>query len=217
LAPRTPHFAPCGLARRGSGDVAPGPRQNAAHDTRHRVLAISPWRSFAWRGLKVLAIGVGIAPLFALAQPHKLGISMAYAVPITFGCWFFIDAGRLLSARWALRRNPHAHPQWPGWPWMAGVLVVGTVLGYQTGHSIGNLVTGQNAPGCCSKGRCGRLAGRVLAGARRAGHLLLHAAGSPPSRRRPRRRNACRAGAAAAARASSSRTCCSTRWPTCVC
>ena len=117
-----------------------------------RPLDDSPWRLFAWRGLKVLAIGIGIALLFALAQPHKLGVSMAYAVPITFGCWFFIDAGRLLCARWAQRRNPHAHPQWPGWPWMAGVLVVGTVLGYQTGHSIGNLVTGQNAPGLLFEG-----------------------------------------------------------------
>jgi hypothetical protein len=116
------------------------------------VLAAWPWRSFALRGLKVLAIGVGIALLFALGAPHKLGISMAYAVPITFCCWFFIDAGRLLAARWLQRRSPMAHPQWPGWPWMAGVLVVGTVLGYQTGHTVGNLVTGHNAPGLLFEG-----------------------------------------------------------------
>ena len=116
------------------------------------TLATSPWRSFAWRGLKVLAIGIGIALLFALAQPHKLGVSMAYAVPITFGCWFFIDAGRLLTARWLQRRGPMAHPQWPGWPWMAGVLLVGTVLGYQVGHTVGNLVTGHNAPGLLFEG-----------------------------------------------------------------
>jgi hypothetical protein len=77
---------------------------------------------------------------------------MAYAVPITFGCWFFIDAGRLLTARWLQRRGPMAHPQWPGWPWMAGVLLVGTVLGYQVGHTVGNLVTGHNAPGLLFEG-----------------------------------------------------------------
>jgi hypothetical protein len=112
----------------------------------------SPWRRFAWRGLKVLLVGIGIALLFALSAPHKLGISMAYAVPITFACWFFIDAGRLLAARWAQHRDPDAHPQWPGWPWMAGVLLVGTVLGYQTGHTFGNLVTGHNAFGLLFEG-----------------------------------------------------------------
>ena len=112
----------------------------------------TPWRSFALRGLKVLAIGVGIAALFALTNPGRLGASMAYAVPITFACWFFIDAGRLLTARWVHRRHPGAHPQWPGWPWMTVVLVVGTVLGYQSGHSLGNLMTGQNAPGLLFEG-----------------------------------------------------------------
>lgn len=116
------------------------------------VIAASPWRSFAWRGLKVLAIGVGIALLFTWVAPQKTGVSMAYALPITFGCWFFIDAGRLLAARWLRRRNPRAHPQWPGWPWMAAVLAVGTVLGYQAGNTIGNLVTGRNAPGLLFEG-----------------------------------------------------------------
>jgi LytS/YehU family sensor histidine kinase len=35
---------------------------------------------------------------------------------------------------------------------MAGVLVIGTVLGYQAGHTIGNLVTGQDAPGLLFEG-----------------------------------------------------------------
>jgi signal transduction histidine kinase len=112
----------------------------------------TPWRSFALRGLKVLLIGTGIALVFTLASLQRLGASLAYALPITFGCWFFIDAGRLLAARWVSRRDTAANPQWPGWPWMSLVLLVGTVLGYQSGHSVGNLLTGRNAPGLLFEG-----------------------------------------------------------------
>ena len=109
----------------------------------------SPWRSFALRGLRVVAIGLLIALLFALSAPRHFGLSLAYAVPITFGCWFFIDAGRLLAARWS---RPGSDSRWPGWPWMTAVLIVGTVLGYQSGHAVGNLVTGRDAPGLLLEG-----------------------------------------------------------------
>ena len=112
----------------------------------------SPWRRFVLRGLRVVAVGVLIALLFTLAAPRQFGVSFAYAVPITFGCWFFIDGGRLLAARWVHRRHPAAEAHWPGWPWMAVVLVVGTVLGYQSGHTVGNLLTGRDAPGLLLEG-----------------------------------------------------------------
>jgi hypothetical protein len=110
------------------------------------------WRRFALRGIKVVAIGSGLSLLFSLFMPRALGISLAYAVPITIGCWFFIDGGRLLAALWVNRhrRAPDAH--WPGWPWMVPVLLVGTVLGYQSGHTIGNLITGRDAPGLLFEG-----------------------------------------------------------------
>lgn len=119
------------------------------------ALAASPpsvWRAFVLRGLRVVAIGVVISLLFALFTPGQLGISFAYAVPITFSCWFFIDGGRLLAARWVNRGRIAADAHWPGWAWMVPVLLLGTVLGYQAGHSFGNLVTGRNAPGLLFQG-----------------------------------------------------------------
>ncbi|WP_341886943.1 histidine kinase [Variovorax sp. YR752] len=110
------------------------------------------WRSFMLRGLRVIGVGSGIALLFALMTPRNLGVSLAYAVPITFGCWFFIDGGRLLAARWVNRRRVAADAHWPGWPWMVPVLLLGTVLGYQSGHTIGNLITGRDAPGLLFEG-----------------------------------------------------------------
>lgn len=110
------------------------------------------WRAFVLRGLRVVAIGVSISLLFALFTPQHLGVSLAFAVPITFCCWFFIDGGRLLAARWTNRRRVTSEPHWPGWPWMVGVLLVGTVLGYQSGNMIGNLITGKNSPGLLVQG-----------------------------------------------------------------
>lgn len=110
------------------------------------------WRSFVMRGLRVVVIGTSISLLFALFVPERLGISLAYAVPITFACWFFIDGGRLLAARWVQRDGRAAVPNWPGWGWMVPVLVIGTALGYQTGHSIGNFVTGKSEPGLLFQG-----------------------------------------------------------------
>ncbi len=105
-----------------------------------------PRRSFAWRGAKVMLVGTGIALLFSLPAPHRIATSMAYALPITFACWFFIDGGRLLAARWVRRRDDCADPQWPGWPWMAAIIVIGTVLGFAVGQAVGNLITGQDVP-----------------------------------------------------------------------
>lgn len=105
-----------------------------------------PRGHFAWRGAKVMLIGTGIALLYSLPAPHRIATSMAYALPITFGCWFFIDGGRLLAARWLQRRDECADPQWPGWPWMAAIIVIGTVLGFSLGQAVGNLITGQDVP-----------------------------------------------------------------------
>lgn len=116
-------------------------------DTRPALPAPPPRRSFAWRGAKVMLVGTGIALLYSLPAPHRIATSMAYALPITFGCWFFIDGGRLLAARWVRRRNGQADPQWPGWGWMAAIVVLGTALGFVAGQAVGNLITGLDDPG----------------------------------------------------------------------
>lgn len=116
-------------------------------DPRPALPVSPPRRSFAWRGAKVMLVGTGIALLYSLPAPHRIATSMAYALPITFGCWFFIDGGRLLAARWLRRAGVDGDPQWPGWGWMAAVVVIGTALGFGVGQAVGNLITGQQDPG----------------------------------------------------------------------
>ena len=57
-----------------------------------------PRRGFLARGLRVMLIGAAIALIFSLAAPQQLGITLAYALPVTFACWLFIDGGRLPMA-----------------------------------------------------------------------------------------------------------------------
>jgi hypothetical protein len=102
-----------------------------------------PRRGFLARGLRVMLIGAAIALIFSLAAPQQIGVSMAYALPVTFGCWLFIDGGRLLAARWVHRHRAGADAEWPGWAWMSAVVVVGTFLGFAFGHAIGNGLTGR--------------------------------------------------------------------------
>ena len=90
-----------------------------------------------------MLIGAAIALIFSLAAPQQIGVSMAYALPVTFGCWLFIDGGRLLAARWVHRHRAGADAEWPGWAWMSAVVVVGTFLGFAFGHAIGNGLTGR--------------------------------------------------------------------------
>ncbi len=106
-------------------------------------LPTPPRRGFLARGLRVMLIGTTIALVFSLAAPQQIGVSMAYALPVTFGCWLFIDGGRLLAARWVHRHRAGADAEWPGWAWMSAVVVVGTFLGFAFGHAIGNALTGR--------------------------------------------------------------------------
>ncbi|MFT3666462.1 MAG: histidine kinase [Piscinibacter sp.] len=104
-----------------------------------------PRRGLLARGVRVMLIGTLITTLFTLASPQAPAISFAYGLPVTFCCWLFIDGGRLLAARWVNRRGLVTHDaQWPGWPWMAAVLVLGTLLGAALGHALGDRLTGQD-------------------------------------------------------------------------
>jgi hypothetical protein len=101
---------------------------------------------FVVRGLKSLAIGGVIAVVVSFVFGQKLTTNLAYVLSITLGCWFFIDGGRVLAARWVNRRSPDSwgSTEWPGWPMMTGVLVVGTALGAGLGSLLGDQITGLN-------------------------------------------------------------------------
>jgi Histidine kinase len=102
---------------------------------------------FALRGLRSLAVAAVAGLMFALVFERNVMSMLAYVLAITLGCWFFIDSGRLLAARWMHRRLPPGTPgaEWPGWPVMNGVLLVGTVLGTGFGSLLGDLLTGGNS------------------------------------------------------------------------
>jgi hypothetical protein len=102
-----------------TASASPGkrPERSAAH-------------RFVLRGARSALLGVAIALVFSFGFDQRLTHALAYSVPISLGCWFFIDSGRLLAARWVHRGAALPRAQWPGWPWMAATIVLGTLLGY---------------------------------------------------------------------------------------
>jgi LytS/YehU family sensor histidine kinase len=80
------------------------------------------------------------------------------------GCWFSIDAGRIVVARWLYRNEPDRaeYGQWPGWPWMAAVVLIGTAVGYTAGNALGNLLTGFDNPGLISVGSLRQAIGLLM-------------------------------------------------------
>ena len=107
---------------------------------------------FFVRGVRSMGFGVLIGVCLSLAFDYPLLSSMVHSVSISVACWFCIDSGRLLAARWANRNAPadfppHKARNWPGWGWMVPVLVVGTVVGFSVGSSVADWITGRSSPG----------------------------------------------------------------------
>ena len=103
---------------------------------------------FGRRGLHTLAIGVAVALCLSLLPGQRLAVMLAYSVCIALACWFFIDGGRLLAARWIGGHgdSPAARREWPGWGAMAIVLPLGTVAGYALGHGVARALLGDAGP-----------------------------------------------------------------------
>ncbi|MBL8349123.1 MAG: histidine kinase [Burkholderiaceae bacterium] len=84
--------------------------------------------------------------------PHGRGnlfSAWVYSAAIGTLCWFFIDGGRLLLARWlpASGRAPgERRARWPGPRWMLLCILAGTALGYSLGSQLGDAVTGFTTP-----------------------------------------------------------------------
>ena len=98
-----------------------------------------------------MGFGALIGGCLTLAFDYPLLSTVLHSVCISVACWFSIDGGRVLAARWAHRHatagSPQANAQWPGWPWMVPVLVIGTVIGFSVGGSAADWITGRPTPG----------------------------------------------------------------------
>ncbi len=105
---------------------------------------------FGVRGLLTLGIALVVALCLAALFQKSFARTLAHAVCISLACWFFIDGGRLLAARWVHRAAPggsgQAQAGWPGWGWMSLVLPLGTLVGYTVGLFVAQQVLGDPGP-----------------------------------------------------------------------
>ncbi len=97
--------------------------------------------------LIAFAVAVGLVMIF----DQSFGSTLVYCLCITACCSFFVQTLMAISTRLkrALQRGEPSEDDlhWPGWPLMAGVLVLGTALGYGIGGELGNWITGHNEAG----------------------------------------------------------------------
>ncbi|WP_280154971.1 histidine kinase [Piscinibacter sp. XHJ-5] len=109
----------------------------------------SRWRPLVRRGVGIGALGLFIALVLTIVYRHEFWPTLVYSLSITMSCWVLIDSGRVLAARWVHRhrRDCEQYGQWPGWPWMVGIVIAGTILGYTAGTALGNWFTGLRMPG----------------------------------------------------------------------
>lgn len=111
-----------------------------------RFSPLTMWRRFWW----TQAICAGIA-LALTALGARGATAWIYSALIGTACWGLIDGGRHWLARWRHARAPEpAHELregWPGWGWMAPVIVLGALGGWWLGMLAGDALTGgRSAP-----------------------------------------------------------------------
>ncbi len=86
----------------------------------------------------------GFAVLFALGisffHDQNLWYTLLYSICIALICWLCIDFGRLAAARWLYEKIKDS--DWPGWPLMFVIVVLGSTIGYSTGTALGDWLTG---------------------------------------------------------------------------
>jgi hypothetical protein len=121
------------------------PAQNFLADT--AASGLSGYLARAARsGLYGIVVGSGIAYL----HRQNLWITLVYSLCIALLCWFCLDTGRRVVARWVLQRAPDPasgqRDLWPGWPWMLVIIVLGCTVAYTGGTSLGDWLTGESSP-----------------------------------------------------------------------
>jgi len=106
---------------------------------------------YAVRALRSVGYGAVIGLLIYGLTGHSLLTTMVQSSCIGLMCWFFIDLGRVPAARWKHRHAPRgsaeARSNWPGWPLMMAIIFVGSVLGFSSGGTIAEWITGRPTVG----------------------------------------------------------------------
>ena len=107
--------------------------------------------AFAVRGLRSLGFGVVIAVGLTLAFGFPFYPTLVQSVCTAAFCWFSIDSGRILAARWvhrgAARSTPESLKRWPGWPWMVPIMIVGSIIGFSAGGAVADWLAGTASRG----------------------------------------------------------------------
>ncbi len=109
----------------------------------------APQTRFAMRGLYSVAFGVVFGIALAVLREQDVRVTLVYSVATSILCWSSMDFGRVAVARWLHRGaapgvNGEAR-DWPGWPWMIVVIVIGTAIGFTGGNLCGDLITGERS------------------------------------------------------------------------
>jgi hypothetical protein len=106
---------------------------------------------FLRRGLRTLGICVAIAAVLSGWMNYSFLSSLVHSLTIGLLCWLTIDLGRQPLARWKHRHaapgSPESLSDWPGWPLMLPLIVVGTIFGFTVGSTFAGWLTGHHSGG----------------------------------------------------------------------
>jgi signal transduction histidine kinase len=106
------------------------------------ALPVAARRSMTVRAAINQAVCVLIAlVLWLFRVDNSFWTGLVFSLLIGNACWLLIDAGRLVVGRWLYARRGGI-PDWPGWPFMAPIVVLGTLIGYTGGHALAKALLG---------------------------------------------------------------------------
>jgi signal transduction histidine kinase len=103
-------------------------------------------RSFLHRAAvnQLICLAVGLS-LWLLMGRRSFWVSYGYSFLIGNLCWLLIDGGRLLAGR-LLHRHTGTPSEWPGWRWMTPIALLGAVVGYGIGGTLGDALFQLESP-----------------------------------------------------------------------
>ena len=98
------------------------------------------------RILMSVTFGLLFGGVIAVLNRQAFAHTLVYALAISLLCWACIDGGRWVTGRllnqWYRGAPPYDNPQWPGWPAMGAIVIIGSAVGYSAGNALGDLAFG---------------------------------------------------------------------------